>query len=180
MGRKGWAWTIIGVLFVLVIVVFVVKDTQLTGENIFNKWEEQLVEGSGNGKIVQLSVDGVITQSTDMFSTNIFNSDEFISQLDQVIHDESVKAVVIQVNSPGGEVVASDEIHSKILEVKQAGKPVIISMGAMAASGGYYISAQADRIFANPNTLTGSLGVIFTIPNYQKLADWLGYKENVI
>ncbi len=180
MGRKRWAWTIIGVLLVFLVVAYVVKDSSSTGTNRLTYWQEQVVEGSGTSKIVQLVVNGTITQSQDIFSTDSFNAVDFISQLDQAIEDDAVKAVVIMVNSPGGEVVASDEIHRKVLETKQAGKPVVISMGAMAASGGYYISAPANRIFANPSTLTGSLGVIFTIPNYQGTADWLGYKENVI
>lgn len=180
MGRKRWAWTIIGLLVLFLLIVYVVKDSKSVGTGSPGNWQEQVIEGSGTSKIAQLAVDGTITQSRDMFSSNSFNAGDFISQLDQAIRDEAVKALVIMVNSPGGEVVASDEIYQKILEVKQAGKPVIISMGAMAASGGYYISAPADRIFANPNTLTGSLGVIFTLPNYQGTANWLGYKEYVI
>ncbi len=180
MGRKRWAWTIIGMVLVFLVIAYVVKDSNSNMANRLTNWQEQVVEGSGTSKILQLTVDGTITQSQDMFSTNSFNAGDFISQLDQAIEDDAVKAVVVMVNSPGGEVVASDEIHRKILETKQAGKPVIISMGAMAASGGYYISAPANRIFANPSTLTGSLGVIFTLPNYQGAADWLGYKENVI
>ncbi|MFC4768158.1 signal peptide peptidase SppA [Effusibacillus consociatus] len=178
MGRKGWAWTIIGSMFVLLILVLAVKGQGLSASGSPHKWEENLVEGSGRNKIVQLTVDGVIAQNAGF--TSDFNSVDFISQLDQAMKDENVKAVVIRVNSPGGEVVASDEIHNKIMEMKKRGNPVIVSMGAVAASGGYYISAPADRIFANPATLTGSLGVIFSIPNYQKTADWLGYKENVI
>jgi protease-4 len=84
------------------------------------------------------------------------------------------------VDSPGGTVIDSEEIHAKILELKEAGVTVVVSMGATAASGGYYISAPADFIFASPSTITGSLGVIFSVPNFQKAADWIGYKENTI
>lgn len=178
MGRRGWAWTIIGVFFGLMVVVLVAKADDVPGGMAPRKWEEQVVEGGGKNKIVQLSVDGVIAQNAGF--TSSFNAVDFISQLDQAMKDDNVKGVVIRVNSPGGEVVASDEIHNKIVELQKKGKPVVVSMGAVAASGGYYISAPADRIFANPATLTGSLGVIFAVPNYQKAADWIGYKEHVI
>lgn len=178
MGRRGWSLTIIGVLFVLAIGVMIAKGDQLAMEDGSRIWGEQVVNGKGTEKIVQLYVDGIIAEKASFNSS--FNSPDFISQLDQAMKDQTVKGIVIRVNSPGGEVTASDEIHNKILEIKKYGKPVIISMGGTAASGGYYISAGADRIFANPTTLTGSLGVIFSIPNYQKAADWIGYKEYVI
>lgn len=79
--------------------------------------------------------------------------------------DKSVKAVVLRVNSPGGSALASDVIYRETQLIKEAGKPMIVSMGDLAASGGYYISCSADRIFANPNTITGSIGVFGMIPN---------------
>jgi protease-4 len=179
LGRKGWAFTIIGIMLGITVIVFILRsDDLMEAGSLDRKWEETVVEGAGQNKIVQLYVDGVIAQSGG-FSSD-FSSGSFISQLDQAKDDDSVKAIVIRVNSPGGEVVASDEIHDKIVEVQKAGKPVIISMGAMAASGGYYIAAPADRIFANEATLTGSLGVIFSIPNYQEAADKLGYTQYTI
>jgi protease-4 len=178
MSRKGWAWTIIGSLFAVLIIVLVVKADDLSTTGAEQHWEEEIVEGSGHDKIVQLFVDGVIAQEPGYFGS--FSSGEFISQLHQAMLDDSVKGVVIRVNSPGGEVVASDEIHNKIKQLQEKGKPVVVSMGSVAASGGYYISAPADYIFANPATLTGSLGVIFSIPNYQDTAKWIGYKEHVI
>jgi protease-4 len=151
-------------------------DVHTTGGK--NQWNEEVIKGSGKDKVVQLTAEGVIAEKVG-FSGGIA-SGSFISQLEQIKKDEKVRAVVIRVNSPGGEVVASDEIHSKIVEIKEAKKKVIISMGSMAASGGYYISAPADYIFANPATMTGSLGVIFSIANYEKAAEWLGYKQNTI
>ena len=75
--------------------------------------------------------------------------------------DESVKAIVLEVNSPGGGVVESAEIYKEIKEIQNdTSKPIYISMGSMAASGGYYISAPADKIFVNKETMTGSIGVI--------------------
>ena len=81
--------------------------------------------------------------------------------------DDKVKAIVLRVNSPGGSALASDVIWREVLLAKQA-KPTVVSMGDLAASGGYYISCAADRIFAQPNTITGSIGVFGIIPNIQK------------
>ena len=84
---------------------------------------------------------------------------------------EDVKAVVMRVNSPGGSALASDVIWRETQLIKQAGKPFVVSMGDYAASGGYYISAAADQIFATPTTITGSIGVFGMIPNAQELLE---------
>jgi protease-4 len=178
MGRRGWAITIVTCLTVLMIIILVVRSGDVFAEQESNHWEEKTISGSGTDKVIQLFVEGVIAEERSFGSS--FDAESFMFQLDQVLEDDNVKAVVIRVNSPGGGVVASDDIHQKILEVKAAGKPVVVSMGTMAASGGYYIAAPADRIFANSGTLTGSLGVIFSLPNYQGAAEWIGYKEMTI
>ena len=85
-------------------------------------------------------------------------------------NDSSIKAVVLRVNSPGGSALASDVIWRSIEKTKEV-KPVIVSMGDVAASGGYYISCGADRIFAEPNTITGSIGVFGMIPNIGKMME---------
>ena len=94
------------------------------------------------------------------------NSEELVPELTKIRKDENVKAVVLRVNSPGGSGYASEQIWAEIEAIKAAGKKVIVSMGDMAASGGYYISCNADRIFANPTTLTGSIGIYGMIPNF--------------
>jgi protease IV len=97
-------------------------------------------------------------------SGSVAYSGRVIRQLKRANQDNTVKAVVLRVNSPGGGVVASDEIHQQILKIT---KPIVVSMGDLAASGGYYISAPADEIWANPNTLTGSIGVIIQFVNLE-------------
>jgi protease IV len=95
--------------------------------------------------------------------------------------DDSVKGVILRVNSPGGGVVESAEIHKKLIELtKKSKKPLYVSMGTTAASGGYYISTAADKIFAAPDTLTGSLGVIMQSINYGELAEKYGVKFETI
>lgn len=98
--------------------------------------------------------------------TGIAGSYNLVKQLYTVAAKERYKALVLRVNSPGGSVFASEEIRRAVLRVKAAGKPVIVSMGGMAASGGYWISMDADEIWAAPTTITGSIGVFGMMPNF--------------
>jgi protease-4 len=93
--------------------------------------------------------------------------------------DDSIKAVVLRVDSPGGGVGPSQEIHEEVKKLA-AVKPVVVSMGSVAASGGYYVSAPASRIIANPGTITGSIGVIMEFTNFQELLDKIGLKTQVV
>jgi protease-4 len=109
----------------------------------------------------------------------IIDSKNAVDEIKDYTKDPSIKAIVLRVDSPGGAVAPSQEICE---EVKKATikKKVVVSMGSLAASGGYYISAPASRIVANPGTLTGSIGVIMEIPNIQGLMDKVGVKTEVI
>lgn len=97
-------------------------------------------------------------------------SDRLAKAIREARLDEKVKAIVLRVNSPGGSALASDVIWREVFLAKKA-KPTVVSMGNLAASGGYYISCAADRIFAQPNTITGSIGVFGLIPNIQKMLE---------
>lgn len=119
-------------------------------------------------KVALVRVTGIILDSTDV-----------IKELKEYSKDKSVKAIVLRVDSPGGGVAPSQEIYEEILKIKKH-KKVIVSMGSVAASGGYYISAPADRIVANAGTLTGSIGVIMEIPNVSDLMKKIGVKTQVI
>lgn len=88
--------------------------------------------------------------------------------------DKNIKAVVLRVNSPGGSVLASEQIYREVLALRAAGKPVVVSMSDLAASGGYYISAPADEIIASPATLTGSIGIFAVIPTFDRSLARLG------
>ncbi|MGG5254770.1 signal peptide peptidase SppA [Neobacillus sp. SM06] len=140
--------------------------------------EEVVKDGSELKKIAILDVNGVIQDSGDaqsLLQSSGYDHQLFLKKLDYVMKDDAVKGVIIRVNSPGGGVVESAEIHDKILQVEQkAKKPVYVSMGSMAASGGYYISTAANKIYASPETLTGSLGVIMESINYSDLAKKYG------
>lgn len=88
--------------------------------------------------------------------------------------DDRIKSVVMRIDSPGGSALASEEIRAALAQLQQAGKPVVVSMGGTAASGGYWISASADEIWASPSTVTGSIGVIGIIPTFENALDYLG------
>jgi protease-4 len=107
------------------------------------------------------------------------DADKIIRLLRKYEKDDDIKAIVLRVDSPGGAVAPSQEIHDAVKRVK-ARKKVVVSMGNLAASGGYYISAPADRIYAEPGTLTGSIGVIFMHFNVRGLLDWAKVEETTL
>lgn len=152
------------------------SDLMASGNEEFT--EDTLEDGNEFNKIAVLEVDGTIQDTGDtqsILSSAGYNHKAFMKKLDKVKNDSSVKGIILKVNSPGGGVVESAEIHDKIVEIQEeAKKPVYVSMGSMAASGGYYISAPADKIFASPETLTGSLGVIMSGYNFEGLAEKYG------
>ncbi len=102
---------------------------------------------------------------------------DIIDQIEQAALDSEVRAILLYVNSPGGAVVPSDEIYAALQDVRI---PIVVQMGDVAASGGYYLSMAADYIVANPNTLTGSIGVISTFPDAHDLLEKIGVEINVI
>ncbi|MGD2164766.1 MAG: signal peptide peptidase SppA [Anaerolineae bacterium] len=128
--------------------------------------------------VAVIRLDGAITPGPqDYLSTTGITPDRVRSLLDQASADPSVRAVVVRVNSPGGSVVASDEIYRTLLSYE---KPIVISMGDTAASGGYYISCGGDYVMAHPDTLTGSIGVISQFLNIEELLDKVGVDAVVI
>ena len=139
------------------------------------KLEECLLENNKSlNKIAVITVDGVIT-SHDLDEGGNNMVDVIAAQLDRARDDKRVKAVILKVDSPGGEVLASDEIYKEICAFQEeTKKPVVCSMGSLAASGGYYISSGCRWIVANELTLTGSIGVIMHGYNYRGLMDKVG------
>jgi len=134
--------------------------------------------GIGPGDAVAvIHLDGAITSSTDdYFTTQGITPGRVASLLEQT-SAPSVKAIVVRVNSPGGSVVASDEIYRALLEFD---KPVVVWMGEVAASGGFYIACGADYVFAHPDTLTGSIGVISQFVSAEELLDEVGVDVVII
>lgn len=191
-------WIALGIVFALLIVSALAKFTssQIVSkeessptfvESLFadtGELTETVIEEGGNDTIAVLSVDGTIQDTGDsgsLFSEAGYNHSFFMQQLEQVRNDDNIQGVLLYVNSPGGGVMESAQIRDKILQIqKERNIPFYVSMGSMAASGGYYISAPADKIFASKETLTGSLGVIMQGYDYSELMKKLGVSDNTI
>jgi protease IV len=110
----------------------------------------------------------------------IAETDDIVRELRHHRDNPAVRAVVIRINSPGGVVGPTQEVHDALLRVRQAGKPVVASLGSVAASGGYYIAVAADQIYANPGSLTGSIGVIMQMANVDALLKKVGVDYVVV
>ncbi len=131
--------------------------------------EADAFSGLGS-KVAIVNLDGVISSST-----------EIIRQLDRWGRDNSVRAIVLHINSPGGGVAPSQEIYDKVMKVRaDTDKPIVVSMASVCASGGYYVACAADKIVAVPGTVTGSIGVIFEWPVANKLLDKIGVQYETI
>ncbi|MBB6448149.1 protease-4 [Geomicrobium halophilum] len=144
---------------------------------------EEVEETGTDGNIVVLEIDGQLidTGTDDVFGGAGYNHRETLDMLDNAVEDPTVDGIILEVDTPGGGLIESADIHKRIVEAQEDyGKDVYVSMGEMAASGGYYISAPADYIAAHPSTLTGSIGVIMPAFNFSELADNLGIEDNSI
>lgn len=145
-----------------------------------SRWQEEVISGRGNDRIVVITVSGAIGAGANdgLFSTGL-SHEQLLSQIRTAANDPRVKAVVLRVDSPGGGVVASNELYVELKTLREKNKHLVVSMGSVAASGGYYISMAGERIYANPDTLTGSLGVIVSLLNYDEAFERLGLREYV-
>ena len=152
------------------------KDEKLNKVSIRNYAFSQVDTKTNDNKIAVLYASGTIyngNRYSDIYS------ERYIQYIKDLAQDDNIKAVVLRVNSPGGSANASDEILYELQELKQK-KPLIISFGDYAASGGYYISMAGDRIFAQNNTITGSIGVFGVIPDAKNLANRNGIYSDVV
>lgn len=139
------------------------------------RWhEKQIVSPSGDSsdKVAQIDLRGVISSSVDGLVGRTMVDDIKIA-LSQAIGDDSVKAIVLHIDSPGGEVTASDAIYNAVREARTK-KPVVVYMGSVAASGGYYVACGGSYLMANKTTITGSIGVIIRTLNYEQLFGKIG------
>ncbi len=141
---------------------------------------EVVLEDNGSrNKVLVVELSGVISGGLGPTGGSVVDSVR--AQLDRAAEDARIKAVVLRVDSPGGEVLASDEIYSALRAFQTNNEiPVVASMGSLAASGGYYVSAPCRWIVAHPLTLTGSIGVIFHGYNYRDLMDKVGIRPDVV
>jgi protease-4 len=177
MSRRKWVWVGIGIGSIVCILVPLICVGLSTlslsgGASAGRVWEDA---------VAVVRIEGVIVSGREpsfpISTSDSAYSESIIQRLERAQDDPSVKAIVLRVNSPGGGIVASDEVFNALNEVD---KPVVVSMGELAASGGYYVSCAAEKIIANPMTLTGGIGVISTFPNFEQLLDKIGVDMLVI
>ena len=152
------------------------KDEKLNKVSIRNYTFSQVDTKTNDNKIAVLYASGTIYNGNKYSD---IHSERYIQYIKNLAQDDNIKAVVLRVNSPGGSANASDEILYELQQLKQK-KPLIISFGDYAASGGYYISMAGDRIFAQNNTITGSIGVFGVIPDAKNLANRNGIYSDVV
>jgi protease-4 len=143
----------------------VADETKISFVSINNYAESVALRGTGSGKIAVIYADGDVVMGKGQ--NEAIASDDYRALIQKIRNDKSIDAVVLRVNSPGGSALASDIIWREIDLLKKE-KPVVVSMGDVAASGGYYIACGADSIYADANTITGSIGVFSVIPNAEK------------
>ena len=149
-------------LFFLVLILFA-----LIG--ILSLASEWIPEQRAQNRIGVIDVTGVIS-----------GSQHIVNQVKKFRQDKRIRGIVLRIDSPGGSVGPSQEIYDEVLKTREGGKIIYASMGAMAASGGYYIASAAEKIFANPGTLTGSIGVIMAFTNAKGLMEKIGLQPKII
>jgi protease-4 len=154
-----WIIGIVAVLAGLALLFILTVVAMLSG----GETEEETVSYGSGGKVALIEL-----------AEPIMSSQETVRQFRKYRETPSVKAIVFRIDSPGGGVSASQEIYEEVKKTRESGKPVVVSMGSVAASGGYYVACGADRIMANPGTLTGSIGVIFQFLNFEELLKKVG------
>jgi len=145
--------------------------------------EVVLVPGPSEARVLMIDVDGVISTeiNTGLFSREKNAVSRIYERLERAARDPRVKAVILRLDTPGGEITASDMIYHEVMKFKErTKKPVVGLMMGIAASGGYYVASACDYIIAHPTTLTGSIGVISIFPSFGDLMAKIGVKVNVI
>ncbi|MFZ1323483.1 MAG: signal peptide peptidase SppA [Ignavibacteria bacterium] len=163
-----WFWGIF--ISLIVIALFFVGISFLYLTKIISDSDGSLeISGKGNEKIAEVKLD-----------FTIFSSEGIVRQFKKYGEDKSIKAIILRINTPGGGVAASQEIYEIVKKTRDAGKPVIVSIASLGASGGYYAACGGSTIIADEGSLVGSIGVIIQLVNYKELADKIGIKSMTI
>ncbi len=163
-----WFWGIfisllaVAVIFLGISFLYLAKITS-KGDRYYEQ------TGSGSGKVAVVNLD-----------FTILSSESIVRQFIKFGEDKSIKAIILKVNTPGGGVAASQEMYEIIKRTRDKGKPVIVSISSLGASGGYYAACGGSIIVADPGSLVGSIGVIMNLMNFKDLAEKIGITENII
>lgn len=192
MNKRRWA--AVGIAFFLLIFSAITSSVtkirearesmSQINELLYGNGEPQeivLESGNSSQKIAKLTIEGTIldTGSGGIFSSSGYNHEAFMKQLEAVKNDPSIQGVLLVVNTPGGAVYETAEITKELKKIEEE-IPVYVSMENQAASGGYYVSANAEKIFASEDTVTGSIGVIMSNTNYSGLMEKLGITDTTV
>ena len=174
----GWAKALIIICLVILCIVLLAVGCSKLISSIGNAPENEVITGFGHDYIGTLYIEGTI----DEYGTGTYNHQYILNAIDAMIYDDNNKGLILYINTPGGSVYASDEVYLKIREYQEiTGRPVYSSMQSQATSGGYYISAPCDKIIANRNCWTGSIGVTMgTFIDLSELLGNLGIKTETI
>ncbi|HMQ80462.1 MAG TPA: signal peptide peptidase SppA [Ignavibacteria bacterium] len=162
-----WFWGIFLSLFLLVMIIVAISFFAFA--SAIKRDGGEFVSGGSGDKIAIVEINDVIV-----------SSEKTVEQIKKFREDKSIKAIILRVNTPGGGVAASQEIYEEVKKTRDSGKIIVVSMGSIAASGGYYIAVGSSLIIANPGTLTGSIGVIAQFISIKDLAEKLGINQTTI
>lgn len=162
-----WFWGIF--LSLLLLGMVLVAVSFLVFASAIKRDGGEYITGGSGDKIAIVELNDVIV-----------SSDKIVEQIKRFREDKSIKAIVLRINTPGGGVAASQEIYEEVKKTRDSGKIIVVSMGSIAASGGYYIAVGSSLIVSNPGTLTGSIGVIAQFISIKDLADKLGINQTTI
>ncbi len=160
-----WFLGILGILAAIALLVTLAVISFVGG----SREQTETMRGGSGDKIAVVELTGVIISSED-----------FVRQVKRYRENPSIRAILLRIDSPGGAVVPSQEMYEEVRKTRESGKLVVVSMGSVAASGGYYVSCGASRLVANRGTLTGSIGVIAEFLQYNELLDKVGIDVNTI
>ena len=164
-----WFWGIfislivIAIMFLAISFLYLAKVTSSSGDRYYEQ------TGGGGGKIAVVNLD-----------FTILSSESIVRQFKKYGEDKSIKAIILKVNTPGGGVAASQEMYEIIKQTRDSGKPVIVSISSLGASGGYYAACGGSIIIADPGSLVGSIGVIMNFMNFKDLAEKIGVSQTII
>lgn len=147
-------------------------------------WKDSGVENAKQGYVAVIRIDGPIYGGPDTDSilsgSSGVTSEQIMKEFQTARKDPQAKAILVRINSPGGSTGATQEIAEEMDKIRSSGKPIIISMGDMCASAGYWLASKGNYIFASPATITGSIGVYMDYTNVEDLMDKLGIKNEKI
>ncbi len=185
--RSVWPWILGSILFcglaLIVLVVMGIASAVSAGVKQgasfnanTNRMQKTEIRSGNSDQIAHIDLEGVISASPSRNGNSMV--DDFREMMESAVQDDAVKAIVVRINSPGGEVTASDRLH-QIMQQTNESKPVVAYLDSIAASGGYYAACGSRHIIAHPTTFTGSIGVIMQSMKYQELFGKMGLSLEV-